>query len=322
MQMLYLSRKDIESLGVGMEEVLVAVDEGFRLKGLGRVEMPPKIGIHPARDSFIHAMPVSVKDLGAAGMKWVSGFPGNIENGLPYISGLLILNDPNTGIPLAVMDCTWITAMRTGASVGVSAKYLARSGASVAAFLGCGVQARTSLAALIVALPQLRDVRCHDLHATARFIVEMGARFPSLKFTACASPTDVAHGADVLVTAIPIVTHPEPPLDADMLKEGGLAVSLDYDSAWTSRAMRQCKFVTDDLEQLQYTKAHGAYFAGIPQVVHADLGELAARKKVGRESAHERIFSMNMGIAVDDVVTAILLYRRAIERSVGVQFDL
>ena len=133
MELLYLSRADVEGLGLSMREVLRAVDDGFAAKGRGLTEMPPKPGIHTRPDCFIHAMPAYVREPEVAGLKWVSGYPPNPAKGLPYITGLLMLNDPETGVPLAVMDCAWITAMRTGASAGISAKYLARPDSEVAA---------------------------------------------------------------------------------------------------------------------------------------------------------------------------------------------
>ncbi len=307
-----------------MRDVLDAVHEGFRLKGLGKTEMPPKIGIHTVPDAFIHAMPAHVEGV-AAGLKWVSGYPGNVAHRLPYISGLLILNDPATGIPIAVMDCAWITAARTGASVGISARYLARRGSTSAAIVGCGVQARMSLWALVETLPELRDVSCYDLFptATANFIQDMGKQFPRLRLSTCTSATDAAKSADVVVTAIPIVKHPSPPLDVGAMKEGALAVSLDYDSAWTSAAMRQCQlFVADDVGQLLYTKRLGDYFAGIPERVDADLGELCAELKPGRLDDRQRIFSMNMGIAVDDMMVARLVHDRATSSGAGTVLPL
>jgi ornithine cyclodeaminase/alanine dehydrogenase-like protein (mu-crystallin family) len=136
MELRYLSRAAIESLRLSMREVLAAVERGFALKGRGKTEMPPKPGIHTRPDCFIHAMPAYIQGMETAGLKWVSGYPPNIAKGLPYITGLLILNDPETGVPLAVMDCAWITAMRTGASAGISAKYLARKDCRVAGFVG------------------------------------------------------------------------------------------------------------------------------------------------------------------------------------------
>lgn len=325
MGLLYLSRADVESLGMSMREVLDALDLGFAAKGRGDTEMPPKPGIHTRPDCFIHAMPAYVKGREVAGLKWVSGYPPNPAKGLPYITGLLVLNDCETGLPLAVMDCAWVTAMRTGASAGISARYLARAGSDSAAFVGCGVQARTSLMALVEELPALAEVRCYDLfpEAAARFIAEMATLFPALRFVTCASAPEAARAADVVVTAVPIVTDPQPDLDAGVLKEGGLAVSLDYDSAWTSAAMRECdRFCSDDIGQLLATREHGVYFSGIPATISADLGELAAGLKPGRESDGERIFSMNMGIAVDDMVTAKVLYERAVERGTGVGLAL
>jgi ornithine cyclodeaminase/alanine dehydrogenase len=325
MELIYLSREAVEQLGMTMREVLEAVDNGFRLKGLKKTEMPPKPGVHPRDNCFIHAMPAYVKEVEAAGMKWVSGYPSNPAKKLPYISGLIILNDTDTGLPIAVMDCAWVTAMRTGASAGISAKYLARKDSRVAGFLGCGVQARTSLMALVETLPALAEIRCNDLfpEATRRFMDEMGKAFPKLEFIECRKPSDIMADADVVVTAIPIVTKPEPTLDAGMLKTGGLAVSLDYDSAWTSAAMKECaKFCSDDIGQLLSTKEHGVYFGGIPKKIHADLGELAAGKKKGRTNDREKIFSMNMGIAIDDMVTAKVLYARAVEKRAGVRLPL
>jgi ornithine cyclodeaminase/alanine dehydrogenase len=325
MELLYLSRNDIENLGITMKEVVEVVDHGFRLKGQGKTEMPPKPGIHPRANAFLHAMPAYVKEVEAAGLKWVSGYLTNVEKGLPYITGLLILNDPETGVPIAVMDSAWITAMRTGASVGISAKYLARQTSSVVALLGCGVQARTSLRALVEILPEFSQVRCYDLYpeATKRFTDEMNSVLPKLRIIACASPAEMIEGADVVVTAIPMAAEPKPPLRAGMLKKGGLGVSLDYDSAWTSSAMKECdKFVSDDVGQLLSTKKDGVFFKGIPERIYAELGEVAAGLKPGRETPFERIFSMNMGIAVDDMVTAKLIYERAREKKAGTKLPL
>jgi alanine dehydrogenase len=325
MELLYLSRKDVEGLGISMKDVVEVVDNGFRLKGMGKSEMPPKPGIHPRPNSFIHAMPAYVKEVESAGLKWVSGYPSNLQKGLPYITGLLILNDTETGVPTAVMDSAWITAMRTGASVGIAAKYLAKKGSSVAAILGCGVQGRSSLRALVETLPRLSKVQCYDLYpeASNRYKDEMNRLFPALNMKICSSPAEMMDGADVVVTAIPIVTKPEPPLAAGMLKKGGLGVSLDYDSAWTGRAMKECdKFVSDDISQLLHTKKEGVYFSGIPEKIYADLGELAANLKPGRQNDTERIFCMNMGIAVDDMVTAKLIYEQALKKGAGTRLPL
>jgi ornithine cyclodeaminase/alanine dehydrogenase-like protein (mu-crystallin family) len=126
-QLLYLSQEEVKSVDLSMAEIIDLLETAFRDKGEGRVEMPPKPGIHPGGgDNFIHAMPAYIPSMKSAGIKWVSGFPENFKHDLPYITGLLILNDPQTGLPVAVMDCVWITAMRTGAATAVGARRLAR----------------------------------------------------------------------------------------------------------------------------------------------------------------------------------------------------
>jgi hypothetical protein len=110
---LYLSRSDVEAVGVTMPEIIEALEVAFHEHGEGKVEMPPKPGVHSRPDAFIHAMPAYIPALHSVGVKWVSAYPENYRQGLPYISGLVILNDDETGLPRAVMDCTWITGMRT-----------------------------------------------------------------------------------------------------------------------------------------------------------------------------------------------------------------
>jgi len=147
-EILYLSRLDVEKLNIPINEVIRIVEEAFLEKAKGKVEVPPKPGIHPKEDAFIHAMPAYIPKLKSAGIKWVSGFPQNPERGLPYISGLLILNNPETGMPTCIMDCTWITAKRTGAATAIAAKYLAKEDYKILGILGCGVQGRSNLEAL------------------------------------------------------------------------------------------------------------------------------------------------------------------------------
>ncbi len=144
-ELLYLSRADVEKVGLPMGEIIAAVECVFREKGEGRVEMPAKIGVHPAPDDFLHAMPAYLASPRSTGIKWVGNFLKNAPKGLPTISGLVVLNDPETGLPLAVMDCTWITARRTGAASAVAAKYLARADAEALTVIGCGVQGRSHL---------------------------------------------------------------------------------------------------------------------------------------------------------------------------------
>ena len=179
-RILYLSRADVEAVGVTMAEIIGSLEMAFREHGLGHVEMPPKPAVHSRPDAFIHAMPAYIPALHAIGLKWVSGYPDNPARGLPYISGLVIVNDDDTGLPLAVMDCTWITGMRTGAATAVAAKYLARPESETVGILGCGVQGRTNLEALKTLFP-VKRVMAYDKapESAVRYAAEMRARFGS-----------------------------------------------------------------------------------------------------------------------------------------------
>ena len=138
LSLLYLSRQDVEKVALDLPTIIDLLEKAFREKGEGKVELPPKPGIHTRPNAFIHAMPAYIPSLHSAGIKWVSGYPDNPQKGLPYISGLLILNDEESGLPYAVMDCTWITAVRTAAATAVAARYLAREDARVLGILGLG----------------------------------------------------------------------------------------------------------------------------------------------------------------------------------------
>ena len=321
-KLLYLSQVDVESVGLTMAEVIEALEAAFREKGEGRVEMPPKPGIHPGGgDNFIHAMPAYIPAMKSAGVKWVSGFPGNHKRGLPYITGLLILNDPETGLPISVMDCVWITAMRTAAATAVAAKYLARPESAVVGVLGCGVQGRTNVEALNVLFP-LKRVMAYDVDAEVvrRYADDIADRF-GLEVTPVATPREAVTGCDMIVTAGPILKVPHRTIQAGWMDEGAFASLVDFDSYWHPDAMKEtAKFCTDDVPQLHHYEQIG-YFQNIPPL-HADLGELVAGQKPGRETATERTMTANLGLAMDDMATAPLIYQRAVEKGIGAWLPL
>ena len=313
---LYLSREDVAATRLPMAEIIQALEAMFKEKGNGAVEMPPKPGIHPRPDAFIHAMPAYIPSIQAAGMKWVSGYPGNQAKGLPYISGLLILNDPDTGVPLAVMDCTWITAQRTGAATAVAARYLARPDSATVGIIACGVQGRSNLEALACLFP-IRQVKAYDLRpdVARRFAREMAEQL-GLDVEPVATLPEAVQATDIVVTSGPILKHPSPPIEPGWLAPGSFASLVDFDSYWQGAALREFdKLATDDLAQLRYYRQEG-YFRDTPEV-YADLGEIAAGKKPGRESASERTAAVNLGIALDDMATAIRVYQRAQARGIG-----
>jgi ornithine cyclodeaminase/alanine dehydrogenase-like protein (mu-crystallin family) len=317
-EFLYLSRQDVEMINIPMKDIIATLEQMFREKGEGRVEMPPKPGIHTQPDAFIHAMPAYIPSLAAAGMKWVSGYPGNQSKNLPYITGLLILNDPGTGVPLAVMDCTWITAKRTGAATALAAKYLARQDSSTVGIVACGVQGRSNLEAL-ACLFSIKKVRAYDLHfeIAERYSREMSSML-DLDIEPVKEIAAAVKNMDIVVTSGPILKHPNPAIEVDWLSPGAFASPVDFDSSWQNSALRQVnKLATDDHAQMTYYRQDG-YFKGTPEP-YADLGEIVSGKKPGRESKEERTMSVNLGLALEDMATAILIYRKAVERQIGMQ---
>lgn len=320
-QIMYLSRSDVEAVGMGMAEIIAALEAMFMEKGHGRVEMPPKPGIHPLPDAFIHAMPAYIPSLRSAGMKWVSGYPQNQVKGLPYITGLLILNDPETGIPIAVMDCAWITAMRTGAATAVAAKYLARSDSSSVGILACGVQGRSNLEALSC-LFRIDTVRAYDTSegVAEHFAADMSARL-GISIEVVATPRAAVEGMDMVVTSGPILKQPQPAIEAGWLEPGGFGSLVDFDSYWQGAALAEVdKLATDDVAQMDYYRSVG-YFQQTP-TPYADLGEIVAGLKPGRERDDERILAVNLGIALDDMAVAPLIYERACQQGVGTRLPL
>ena len=318
---LYLNRKDVETVGLSMPEIINALESMFKEKGEGRVEMPPKPGIHTRKDAFIHAMPAYIPGLQSAGIKWVSGYPGNQKKKLPYISGLLILNDPDNGIPIAVMDATWLTAKRTGAATAVAAKYLARRDSSSVGILACGVQGRSNLEALSCVFA-LEKVKAFDIYpeVAEKFATEM-TEAVQVEIEIVNDPREAVVGLDLVVTSSPILKNPDPVIEAGWLAEGSFASPVDFDSYWKGDALRQAdKLATDDINQMGYYRETG-YFKDTPQP-YADLGEIAAGRKPARENADERTICINLGIALDDMATAIMIYTKAIENGIGTRLPL
>ena len=318
---LYLSRRDVEAIQLPMQEIIDTLGEMFKEKGRGKVEMPPKPGIHTQPDAFIHAMPAYIPSLQAAGVKWVSGYPANQTKGLPYITGLLILNDPETGVPLAVMDCTWITAKRTGAATAIAAKYLARPECSSVGIVACGVQGRSNLEAL-ACLFKIRKVKAYDLYpdVAQRYAREMSDHF-QMDIEPVKALPEAVKGVDIVVTSGPILKNPQPTIEPGWLTQGSFASLVDFDSYWQGAALHEMdKLATDDHAQMNYYRKEG-YFRKTP-AAYADLGEIAAGQKPGRESEKERTASINLGLALDDMATAIRIYQRAKARGIGTELPL
>jgi ornithine cyclodeaminase/alanine dehydrogenase-like protein (mu-crystallin family) len=321
-KLLYLSRADVEKVGLSMTEIIAAVEAVFREKGEGRVEMPAKIGIYPTPDDFLRAMPAYVTTPRSVGMKWVANFPKNKAIGVPVLSGLIVLNDPGTGLPIAVMDSAWITAKRTGAASAVAAKYLARADAEVVAIIGCGVQGRSHLEAMLAQFPGVVRVEAYDrTEATlARFIQEMHAT-RGVQLIPAPSCEHAVRRADIIVTATEVQKRPAPSIQPEWIKPGAFCMTVDFDAQFTPETIRCMDlFYSDDTPQMEFFRTTG-YFASTPKA-QGDLSEVVTGKKPGQTRPAQRTMAMHLGLAIEDIVTAVRIYERAVAQGVGTSLAL
>ena len=219
------------------------------------------------------------------------------------------------------MDATWITAQRTGAATAVAAKYLARKDSASVGILACGIQGRSHLEALSCVF-KLRKVVAFDIYpeVARKFAREM-AGVVKVDIGVATSPKEAVAGLDLVVTSGPILKNPHPAIEPGWLAPGAFASPVDFDSYWQGAALAEAdKLATDDVAQMGYYRQAG-YFKSTPQP-YADLGEIVAGKKPGREKAGERAICINLGLALDDMATAILIHRKAVGKGIGMELPL
>lgn len=306
----YLTHGDIVGLDLPLGDVFTAVERAFVEHARGAVEMPPKIGVHPRPGTFIHAMPAFIPALGACGVKWVSGFPENAARGLPTIAGLMILNDPETGLPFALLDAQWITAIRTAVVSALIVRTCVQPGARLLAVVGCGVQGRFHLRCLIHVVPGVERIRLHDVRAdNAERLREEAAAYTRAVLEVAASPEAALRGADVAATC----TSGRMEVGEDWLPPGGTAVGVDSHVAW-GQLFGKAKLIMDDERQAREFDRHGKYPGGLPPV-HAELGQLLIGAKRGREHSGERILGLPLGLALADLAVAQLIWQTYSQRN-------
>ncbi len=309
-----LTQEEVESL-ITMDEAMNAVEEAFKLYALGEAKMPPKVYLEFEKGD-LRAMPAHL--MGYAGIKWVNSHPENPDKGLPTVMALMILNSPETGFPLAVMDATFTTSLRTGAAGGVAAKYLARKNSRVFGFVGCGIQAYYQLEALRRVF-EIEEVKAYDIRekAAERFVSyceEKGIK-------ASLRPIEEACRCDVLVTSTP---SRKPVVLADWVEEGTHINAIGADAAGKQELdleiIKMAKIVVDDLEQ----SSHGgeinvAISEGIISLddIHATIGEVIAGLKPGREKDEEITIFDSTGLAIQDVAVAKIVYENAVKNGKG-----
>ena len=315
-ELIYLSQQEVIDVAPTLAESIDIVEGVLREHGDKQVENPPKPAVHPLPDAFIHAMPGFLRRRRQVGLKWVSGFFSNPGRGLPSISGLIVLNDADTGLPTAVMDCAYITALRTAAVSGVAARYLANKDAETLGIVGAGLQGRYNLLALRGVLPALHVVRVFDTDegTLQRFVTSM-AEATGAEVSAVGSMEDAITGADVVVTATGWLD--EPIFRAEWIAPGALVLPV-HSRGWDPRAPHEAdKFIVDDWGQFSASLGRpGGFYHPLPKP-YAELGEIVAGKKPGRETPDERIIDFNYGMAVHDVAMATEVLARARAKGAG-----
>ncbi len=309
-----LTQDDVTDL-ITMDECIKAVEDAFREYAEGRAEMPPKVYLDLGSGD-LRAMPASL--LGYAGVKWVNSHPENRKVGLPTVMALLILNDPSTGFPLAVMDATHITNMRTGAAGGVAAKYLARKDSRVVGFVGCGTQALFQLDALS-RLFDIELVKFCDLSKEAEKKFERYCKDSGLECTA-RDIRDVCK-CDILVTTTP---SRDPVVKGEWIEDGVHINAIGADAAGKQELdfeiLKRAKIVVDDLEQAVHGgEINKAVAMGLMSAndVYATLGEIVSGRKPGREGDEEITIFDSTGLAIQDISVSKIVYEKAVEFGKG-----
>ncbi len=328
-QVLWLSQEDVIAAGgLDMAAAVADLEEVFRLHALGETLLPEKIVLDwkeppPGQQSdHINIMPGYLGGrFDAVGLKDVASFPRNPDRyGLPRASALVILHDPDTGLPQAVMVGTLISAMRTGAATGVGAKYLAREDVARVGLIGAGVQCRTQLMALKVVRPGIREGLIFDIRRerAQAFVEEMNAQL-DLRLAVAASAEEVVRQAEVLVTATTTI--------APIVRDGWLAPGAFYAHVSGYEAdydvLRHAdKVVVDDWETVKhrmYSTVALMWRDGefADEDLYAELGEIVVGRKPGRENEDEIIIFSPIGMGLHDLAVAQRVYRQAQARGLG-----
>jgi alanine dehydrogenase len=320
----FLSGPDIDALGISNADVVAAVEDAVRAHGEGRAVVEPRVHLvpDPGGAGHFNVLRGHLPDPGVSGVKVVGDFVPNFAAGLPSELGLLTLYDPGTGVPLAIMDATMITACRTGAMTAVGARYLARPDSRVLGHVG----ARGTAFWNVVLLDEMFDL--DEIRVTSRRPESREAFARQLapvcrgRVRVAATADEAFDGADILVEASRL-TEPEPLLRTAVVKPGAFVVPYGTVSAVELDLLDVMdKVVVDDWREAQSgrfgaLRRHvdsGRLSAGS---LHAELGQIVTGRRPGRERADERILLWHRGLAILDIAVGLAILRRAEREGVG-----
>jgi ornithine cyclodeaminase len=315
-ELIYLDREALVSAGLlDFGRAVEDVESVFKMLSAGDVVMPPKVAIELFFDDgspkgHLIAMPAYVKPLGVAGVKWAAGFFRNPERGLPHGIDVIVISDPESGRPLAVMEGALITAVRTGAAAAVGAKYLAPDGAEVAAVVGAGVVGRAAAHALKAALRGLTELMVYDLK-----LEKAEAVAKEVDGRVAGSLEGAVKGVDIVVTA---TTSHSQFVKLSWLKRDCLCVEIGKNELEDSVILRADRVVVDYWEQVksrEWVSLVRLWRQGLlPESRIEEIARIVSRGRLGGGGL--RVFSP-IGMACEDIVVANRLYREAEKRGLG-----
>lgn len=305
--LLYLTRDEVRAVLPDWHAQIDVVEQTYVDMSEGTVEMPPKPGIHPRPNAFIHAMPAFLGRSDVAALKWVSGYPSNKSLGIPYINGLLILNDAANGVPIAVMDCVEITAARTAAASGVCVRRWAPTGWKRAAILGCGEQGNYHADMLRALNPDV-EIVAYDPNP------ERAAALRGHTSTA-ASVEAAVSDADIIITAAPIVKEPQPTIHPGMLKSQHLLLPIDFDAVVSKAVVDEADvFLTDNVAQFEHYRGLGHFRDW--RAPQASVGD-----RVRGAGGGDRVVCCNLGVGALDAAFAAVADTAARARGLGLRLS-
>ncbi len=322
-EILYLTRDECASVGPGVDEILDIVRETLVAHGKGEYEMPAKIGVHPFTEVFYHAMPAYVPGRLATGCKWIECYPQNpVKYGMPQTTGLLIMNDTMSGAPVAVMDCTWITAMRTPAVTVIAAAAL-HPDAETFGMFGCGVQGIEHVRFVHRTLKNLKKIYVNDTRREmAERLVETLRDEVPIEIVVEDSPEAMAKQCQVMSSATLIVQKPIAVVKDEWVSKGQTILPCDLNTFWDPKTQRRAdKYIVDSTTEHVLFSEMGYFPDGLPDI-HAQTGEVVAGLRPGRVHPDELIVCSNIGMAVFDVALGQAVMTRALEAGVGKKLPL
>jgi N-[(2S)-2-amino-2-carboxyethyl]-L-glutamate dehydrogenase len=326
---IYLSQEDcIAAGGLDMDGTIEAIEKSFELHGRGDVIQPSKPVIRwggPETEETrgrIMTMPSYLGgELDVAGMKWIPSMPENPKKlGQPRASAIIILSDPNNGFPLAIMDGTIVSAMRTGAATGVAAKYLANPDSRTVGIIGAGVQSRTQLMAITsVFKNQIEQIKVYDLNEekTKQFALEMQGEL-NVSVVNAPSAEEAIRDSDIVITAT-MSTFPY--VKGEWLKEGAFHSEISFWDTDPKEIAYYDKVVVDDYEHVKHHGVDVSYRAVrdgyLKEETVSNLGDILIGKSEGRENPNQKILFNPIGMSIHDVSEALRVYKNAKEKGIG-----